>query len=529
MHVELSAASVITLTRQLTACAQQHRESPEIGQHLLEVLLSCIPGLQAAALYRREDQTITCFARQGEGLPAENIALADYPALQAAFGGAAARRDALAAAPVMAEETVLAVHGAAPLDDRTLALVEVAAGVLALALAHHQPGLQGMVEERSLLRTLIDHIPDYIFVKDRQSRMLINNRAHAVDVLGAASPEEVVGKTDFDFFPEELARFYYEEEQKLMATGQAILYEEYPSEAPDGTKTWHLNTKVPLRDTSGEVVGLVGIVRDITELKQRELERDALFVAEQQQRLLAETLADISLTLASQTEFDAVLDEILQYIQRLTPSSQGAGIALLHGNSLVMERLRLEAGLSTRRGREGEEVPIASLPVSASLFQNPQPELRESVGLEERNRLQPLGLDWVGSYVVLPIVLRERPIGLIWVASQQAGAFKQDDIQILQPLANAAAIALENAQLLRAAQERADRQQRLNEISVHLQQSTDMAALLEAALQELGSTLGAKVGRVRLRVPAETPVVIPGESTASGNGQTENSAGEESL
>ena len=104
-----------------------------------------------------------------------------------------------------------------------------------------------LMQERDLLRTLIDSLPDNIFVKDRQSRFLINNLAH-VRTLGATHPDEVVGKTDLDIFPAELANQYYGDEQALMESGQPLNREETVVNPHTGEKRWLQTTKVPLRD-----------------------------------------------------------------------------------------------------------------------------------------------------------------------------------------------------------------------------------------------------------------------------------------
>ncbi len=124
-----------------------------------------------------------------------------------------------------------------------------------------------LVQERDLLRTLIDGLPDNIFVKDRQSRFLISNLAH-VRTLGATRPDEVMGKSDRDIFPAEAANQYYEDEQALMKSGQPLNREETVMIPGTSEKRWVQTTKVPLRDKQGTVVGLMGINRDITEMKQ---------------------------------------------------------------------------------------------------------------------------------------------------------------------------------------------------------------------------------------------------------------------
>jgi PAS domain S-box-containing protein len=121
-----------------------------------------------------------------------------------------------------------------------------------------------------LLRTLIDSLPDNIFVKDRQSRFLINNLAH-VRTLGATHPDEVVGKTDLDIFPAELANQYYTDEQALMKSGEPLNREEMVVNPLTKETRWLQTTKIPLRDKNGKVIGLMGINRDITDRKQAEV------------------------------------------------------------------------------------------------------------------------------------------------------------------------------------------------------------------------------------------------------------------
>lgn len=139
-----------------------------------------------------------------------------------------------------------------------------------------------LAEERNVLRVLIDHLPDYIYFKDTQSRFIAGNQAVA-EVMGAQSIGQLIGKTDFDFYPFELAAEYFADEQELFQTGQALIDKEEPLVDPDGNWRWTLTTKIPLRTNREEIVGLVGIGRDITE---RKLTQEAL----RQERDFAESL-----------------------------------------------------------------------------------------------------------------------------------------------------------------------------------------------------------------------------------------------
>jgi PAS domain S-box-containing protein len=126
-----------------------------------------------------------------------------------------------------------------------------------------------LAEERNLLRALIDHMPDHIFVKDRESRFLMLNMPTA-RLLHAANPEAVMGKTDFDFFPPEQASSYRADELQILETGEGRINVEHHQLDEQGQESWIIGTKVPLRDSTGSIIGLVGINRDITERKRAE-------------------------------------------------------------------------------------------------------------------------------------------------------------------------------------------------------------------------------------------------------------------
>ena len=129
-----------------------------------------------------------------------------------------------------------------------------------------------LVQERDLLRRVIDNLPDFIYAKDKQGRFVLNNLAHATD-LGVKSPAEMKGKSDFDFFPPELAAQFYADEKKIIETGQPVInQEQYKSKPGDksGKKYWSVSTKVLWHDAEGKVLGTVGITRDTTEQKRTE-------------------------------------------------------------------------------------------------------------------------------------------------------------------------------------------------------------------------------------------------------------------
>lgn len=126
---------------------------------------------------------------------------------------------------------------------------------------------EALESEHSLLRTLIDNMPDFAYVKDTKSRFVLSNMSLAL-FMGASSDEELRGKTDFDYYPAELANEYYEDEQRVMKTKKPMINKQESCIDRQGNHRWVLTTKVPLLDREGNSIGLVGIGRDISDKKK---------------------------------------------------------------------------------------------------------------------------------------------------------------------------------------------------------------------------------------------------------------------
>ena len=122
---------------------------------------------------------------------------------------------------------------------------------------------EALAQDRNLLRALIDNLPDCIYVKDTQSRFMAANLATA-RLMGAADPNELLGKTDADFYPPEQAAEYRADEEKLFQWGRPIVNKNESRRDADGDWRLVATTKIPLIDSHGKVYGLVGISRDLT-------------------------------------------------------------------------------------------------------------------------------------------------------------------------------------------------------------------------------------------------------------------------
>lgn len=123
--------------------------------------------------------------------------------------------------------------------------------------------------ERDLLKALMDNIPDTIYFKDQNSKFIRVNKAQS-ELLGIDSCDEAVGKTDFDFFKAKHAKAAFRDEEELFRTKTSLISKAEHIKLANGKSKWVTATKVPVLDKMGNVSGLVGMSRDITELKNAE-------------------------------------------------------------------------------------------------------------------------------------------------------------------------------------------------------------------------------------------------------------------
>jgi PAS domain S-box-containing protein len=167
-------------------------------------------------------------------------------------------------------------------------------------ITEHKRAELELKRERDLWQTLLDHSPDKIYFKDTQSRFVKCSRAMA-DQFGVKSPDELVGRTDFDFFDESHARPAFEDEQEIIRTGRPMIDKEEREESKDGRVTWVASTKLPWLDDAGKIIGIMGISRDVTGRKLAEDEiirtarewqttfdaaKDAIWILDQDNRIL---------------------------------------------------------------------------------------------------------------------------------------------------------------------------------------------------------------------------------------------------
>ncbi|MEI6491557.1 MAG: ATP-binding protein [Verrucomicrobiota bacterium] len=159
----------------------------------------------------------------------------------------------------------------------------------------HTPFSVGELALEDMLQALMMSMPDGIYFKDQDSRFIMISETLA-NTLGIR-PSEALGKTDFDYFPEALARKTFEDEKRIMKTGEPMIAAEEECIYPDGSVTWTSTSKIPLRTKNGKIVGIVGISRDITKHKRDELairEAELKLVESEKMALLGQLIAGVA-------------------------------------------------------------------------------------------------------------------------------------------------------------------------------------------------------------------------------------------
>jgi PAS domain S-box-containing protein len=151
-----------------------------------------------------------------------------------------------------------------------------------------------IMQERDLLRRLVDTLPDLVYFKDLDSRFLFDNMAHHRHI-GVPGREKTTGKSDHDFYPTELADRYRADELEILRSGRPLINREEPSRDWEGKEKWLLTTKIPWRDAEGKIAGLAGIGRDISELKRT---REELQKAHEELKLKAEEIESANVELS---------------------------------------------------------------------------------------------------------------------------------------------------------------------------------------------------------------------------------------
>lgn len=223
------------------------------------------------------------------------------------------------------------------------------ATILLCLLLRNQEQQINLVNESLLLRTVINNIPATVYVKDRKLRKVLVNKQE-LDLLGKKE-EEIIGKTDFELYPKDLAKRFEVDDLQVLKTGKEIINREEHIIGHDGKSRWLLTSKSPFRDHFGNIVGLVGVGRDVTDLiKTAQDLQNAKEEAESANKAKSEFLATMSHEI--RTPMNAILGFSETLMQRIDdPANKSMLQSVVSSGSLLLALLndildlsKIEAG-----------------------------------------------------------------------------------------------------------------------------------------------------------------------------------------
>ena len=298
-----------------------------------------------------------------------------------------------------------------------------------------------------LIQELMDDSPDYIFIKDRHSRFVITNKAHARLLLGLENPVDAVGKTDFDLFPGKQAdtQRFYAEEQSIMETGQPVLQREWtvPS-STTGVIAWLSESKLPIRDESGEIIGLFGIGRDITARKEAQLLTEKLThqleTAVQVARIASDILDPHELT---QQIVNLPQDRFGFYYVGLFLVDWSQSLSSGPGEYAILRAATGEAGQKLLS--QMHKLKVGGDSMVGQCIKTGKPRIvQQNINAESKRFANPLLPD-TRAEMVLPLLCRQKVIGALNIQSTIEGTFTEQDLAVFEVLASQLGTTIENA------------------------------------------------------------------------------------
>ena len=298
----------------------------------------------------------------------------------------------------------------------------------------------------AFLDAIIENIPLMLFIKESQSLRFVRLNRAAEDLLGWPK-QTLIGKNAYDYWPNEQADFFVEKDRETLKSGSIVDIPEEPIQTRDrGVRILHTK-KVPILDTTGNPIYLLGISDDITERKR----------IEKEQRFLA----DVNVALSSSLEYEQTLVTLARLVVQNIADWCAVDVMDEQGQ---LSRLKVasadpdQAALCTVLE---QMPPDRDLPhLMRSVIENKRPVLIEHVTPEYIEslsqgplHLQALLATRLTSFVAVPLLMRGQPLGaMLFGSSTPSHVYGQSDLRLGEALAERAAIAIENARLFRQAQ-----------------------------------------------------------------------------
>lgn len=296
-----------------------------------------------------------------------------------------------------------------------------------------------LAESEEKYRIQVEMATDAVFLETVEGRILECNAA-GVKMFGYTK-EEMVGLTIADLVPKDFVKTL-----PKIITKKDTTYGKFVSrisKKKDGT-IFPTEIATKLINIGGKP-RLIAYIRDITERKRAEKKRKSLLKKEREQHLKAETLAKVALILTSKLSLSDVLGKILRQVKHLVPYSACNIVLIEKGEVFSVHSFGYEK-YGSKKFVDNFLYPLNKLSLDKEVIKSAKPRLIPDTHQDSRWVIFK-ETSWVRSCLILPICLGNKVIGLLNLDDDVPGKFVKDDIKKLQPLVNAAAIALENARL----------------------------------------------------------------------------------
>lgn len=296
-----------------------------------------------------------------------------------------------------------------------------------------------LAESEEKYRIQVEMATDAVFLETVEGRILECNAA-GVKMFGYTK-EEMVGLTIADLVPKDFVKTL-----PKIITKKDTTYGKFVSrisKKKDGT-IFPTEIATKLINIGGKP-RLIAYIRDITERKRAEKKRKSLLKKEREQHLKAETLAKVALILTSKLSLSDVLGKILRQVKHLVPYSACNIVLIEKGEVFSVHSFGYEK-YGSKKFVDNFLYPLNKLSLDKEVIKSAKPRLIPDTHQDSRWVIFK-ETSWVRSCLILPICLGNKVIGLLNLDDDAPGKFVKDDIKKLQPLVNAAAIALENARL----------------------------------------------------------------------------------
>ena len=296
----------------------------------------------------------------------------------------------------------------------------------------------------AFLDAIIENIPLMLFIKESQSLRFVRLNRTGEDLLGWPK-QTLIGKNAYDFWPKEQAEFFVEKDRETLKSGSVVDIPEEPIQTRyQGVRILHTK-KVPILDTAGNPIYLLGISEDITERKRIEKEQ--------------QFLAEVSVALSTSLEYEQTLANLARLVVQNIADWSAVDVMDEEGQLSRLKVASADPDQAALCAVLEQMPPDRDLPhLMRSVIESKRPIVVEQVTLQYieslgqgPEHLQALLATGVTSFVAVPLLMRGQPLGALFLGSSTLSrVFGQGDLRLAEALADRAAMAIENARLYRA-------------------------------------------------------------------------------